>query len=636
MIFGKKVSLLVLFVLCCSWVGAQPKRFASLKNDTLYSKYMDFYIPRIKTRIKELKVDDEKKKNVLIKLDLIDASRHLINKDYHKALPLYLAILEDYSPMAPADSAVVLNGILRCYYDIKDLKHTLFYFSKLGKIKAKHHEITSQWFNIYLSNIYYNLGFYDEALLQQMNEKKHFVHTRLSLSSFYNNRGLYFTKAGLNDSAMVNFNLALDNAQQAVPRNEPFIALIKGNIGQLLMQEKKYSEAIPLLQEDIAFSKKDTNRLNVAINYIELSICFNALGKPRIALQYLDSFAAIKDQRIDESLQLRYLKATYEAHLRMGQQDSAIKYFQTYISRTQAYEKVRNDQLLYNLKVSQEVFELRSEVEDKRKELKEKKEKLTYEHNLQRSYIFTIVLLSGLAGVIFFLWLKLNRRRKLLEVKNQKITHQYQLLYKSLSDKEVLIKEIHHRVKNNLQLVSSLIRLQLNNQSSEQARAALAETNDRIISMSLLHQQLMIRNDESVIEISGYILNLVKHLQGTLLGKEKNIEIVYDIEKLYLPIDVASPICLIMNEVLVNSIKHAFDDYTNSKISIALHLVNNSLELVIKDNGKGFDFNAEKSKGPSLGLEIIETLSEQLSGKGGFSKEDGTVFRLTIPMNKQG
>lgn len=86
--------------------------------------------------------------------------------------------------------------------------------------------------------------------------------------------------------------------------------------------------------------------------------------------------------------------------------------------------------------------------------------------------------------------------------------------------------------------------------------------------------------------------------------------------------------------MLVNSIKHAFDNYTNSKITIGLHLASNSIELVIKDNGKGFDISAEKSKGPSLGLEIIETLSDQLGGKGEFTNEEGTVFRLMIPLNK--
>jgi two-component sensor histidine kinase len=119
-----------------------------------------------------------------------------------------------------------------------------------------------------------------------------------------------------------------------------------------------------------------------------------------------------------------------------------------------------------------------------------------------------------------------------------------------------------------------------------------------------------------------------------LLGKEKNIGITYDIEKLYLPIDLASPICLLINEVLVNSIKHAFAEYNNSKIVISLHQKNNQVELVIKDNGKGFNYEEERSKGPSLGLEIIETLSEQLGGKAEFLNEEGTTFRLSIPLPK--
>lgn len=622
----------ILFLLLCSQATwSQPVKTHLLKNDTLYNKYMDFYMPRIKTRIKLMRLNDEKKRNSLIKLDLLDAMRFKNNGEYHKALPMFIAIMHDYSPMPSADSAYIINNILRCYYDIKDLKNTLIYYNKLVKLKAQNPNIQSEWFRIYLSNIYYNMGFYDEALVEQTKEKKFFTDGPLAMSSYYNNRGLYWTKAGGNDSAMANFNQSIHYAERVTPKDQAFIALIKGNIGQLYMQQEKYREAVPLLLYDTKISKKDTNSLNVAVNYLELSICYNALNKPLVALQYLDSFNLIKNERIDEGMRVKFLKLRYEAYLKLGYKDSTINYFQEYLKQNTEYENQRNRQMIYNLKVSQEVFELQNEVREKKNELREKHAGLDYEKRLRRTYVYATILLSSLVIVILMLVFKLNRRSKLLEVKNKKITHQHDLLYKSLNDKEVLIKEIHHRVKNNLQVVSSLIRLQLNNNENEEIKTALSETNDRIISMSLLHQQLMIKNDQSVIEISGFILMLVKHLQRSLLSRDKTIDIEYDIQNLYLPIDVASPICLIVNEALVNCIKHAFEDFENSHILIRLRQVNNHLELQIKDNGKGFDYAAEKLKGPSLGLEIIETLSEQLGGKAEFTRENGTVFRLVMP-----
>jgi hypothetical protein len=157
-----------LFIFCFIFLFANgeldaqsfQKKQSNRLTDTLLEKYFDFYIPRIKTRIKHIKLDKDKKKNALIKLDLLDANRYINNGQYHKALPLLIAILEDYSPMSVIDSAAIMDNIILCYYDIKDLKNTLNTYNSLCRMRIRNKNIKNKWSDLYPSNIYYNLGLY--------------------------------------------------------------------------------------------------------------------------------------------------------------------------------------------------------------------------------------------------------------------------------------------------------------------------------------------------------------------------------------------------------------------------------------------------------------------------------------------
>lgn len=608
----------------------QPKRL----SDTLLEKYFDFYIPRIKTRIKLIKLDRDKKKNALIKLDLLDANRYTKSGQYHKSLPLLVAILEDYSPMSDIDSAIILEKIIGCYYDIKDLKNTLYTYNKLYAMHLRNPKIKSLWYQVYPSNIYYNLGLYNDALTNQLNEKIYFNKSNWSMASYYNNRGLYWTKALNYDSALHCFEKSVALIKEKNSKSNAFLALVKGNIAQVYMQQQKFIEAIPLLQADIAESKKSKNILNIAINFIELATCYNSLNKPETAARYLDSFAAIKSQKIDDELRLRYLKSRSDYYFLKNQKDSAYHFLDIYIKSKNFIDKEKNNLALYNIKVSQEVFQLQSEIKDKRKEIELEHSILQQERVLKRTYLYALIMLIALLSIILYLVFKLNRRRKLVESTNKKITIQNKAINKSLNEKEILIKEIHHRVKNNLQVISSLLNLQLNSAENDLAREALSDAHGRILSMALLHQQLMIKDEQSVVELSEFIRTLGKSLESTLVSREHPIKINYDLDKIFLSIDVASPVCLIANEVLVNSIKHAFTNKSNGEINISLKQNASGIMLCIQDNGSGFDIEKQKAKKLSLGLEIIDTVAEQINAKYTFVNKNGTIFTLDLTAAK--
>jgi two-component system, sensor histidine kinase PdtaS len=565
----------------------------------------------------------------------LDADRYINNGQYHKALPLLMAILEDYSPMSIIDSAAILDEIILCYYDIKDLKNTLKTYNSLCRMRIRNKNIKNKWFQVYPSNIYYNLGLYQEALAQQVKEKINFSKNKGTLASFYNNRGLYWTKAGDYDSAHACFQRALALIKEKNPYGESFIALIKGNIAQVYIHENKFKEAVPLLKNDVNESKKNKNILNIAINFIELSTCYNALNQPANSSRYLDSFAAIRSEKIDPDLKLRFLKCKSDLYFDLSQKDSALNYLKLYLDEKEVIEREKNNLALYNIKVSQDVFQLQSEIKDKRKEIEIEHNLGVHERALKQTYLYALLVVILLLGIILYLTFKLNRRRKLLESNNKKITNQNRTIHKSLNEKEILIKEIHHRVKNNLQVISSLLNLQLNSTENEKAKEALSDAHGRILSMALLHQQLMIKNEQSVVELSEFIKSLGKSLESTLISPEKPITIEYSLHSIFLPIDIASPVCLIANEVLVNSIKHAFTNKTNCKIEISLTQTEQGIELRISDNGNGFNVEEQRSKGMSLGLEIIDTVADQLSAHYSFENKNGTTFTLKLPLQKK-
>ncbi len=632
----KKYFLLLLLIPCTflTTTKAQSLETKSRKrmSDTLMEKYFDFYIPRIKTRIKSTKLNSAKKKNALIKLDLLDATRYTNAGQYHKSLPLLVAIIEDYSPMSDVDSAIILEKIIHCYFDIKDLKNTLATYDKLSGLRRRNKKIKSNWYQVYPSNIYYHLGLYQEALAQQLIEKPNFAIGFSPMASFYNNRGLYWTKAGNYDSAQSCFNKSMVLLSNLEEPNSAFKALILGNIAQVYIQQGKYKLAIPLLQSDIYQSKKSKNILNLAINYIELATCYSAANRASIAEKYLDSFALIKTQKIDSELRLRFLKCKSDVYYLKNQNDSALNFLKKYVAEKELIEVKKNNLALYNVKVSQDVFQLQSEIKDKRKELEIERHLTEKERIINSTYLFALLIVIILLGIISYLVLKLNRRRKTVEINNHKITIQNKTIQKSLSEKEILIKEIHHRVKNNLQVISSLLKLQLNSTSNSQAKDALSDAHGRILSMALLHQQLMIKNEQSVVELSEFIKTLGKSLESTLVPSQSPITIKYDLEKIYLPIDIASPVCLIANEVLVNSIKHAFNSSKPGIIEIHTSQNATSIQLKIKDNGEGFDYASQKNKTISLGLEIIETVAEQLNATYTFTNNNGTIFTLNLPI----
>lgn len=205
-------------------------------------------------------------------------------------------------------------------------------------------------------------------------------------------------------------------------------------------------------------------------------------------------------------------------------------------------------------------------------------------------------------------------------------------LKKSLEDKEILLKEIHHRVKNNLAIMSGLFELQLDGTENEQTKIALRNSQSRLKSMALVHDKLYRTASLTNIEMSQYVEELVRSLHDTFIGPEQEIKMNFEIDDLSLDIDQAIPCGLLINEIVVNSFKHGFKNRKKGSLKIIMQKQNGNARLVISDDGHGIPEDFDISTSNSLGMMLIETFKNQLDARLDISNTVGTRFSFTFPI----
>jgi len=201
----------------------------------------------------------------------------------------------------------------------------------------------------------------------------------------------------------------------------------------------------------------------------------------------------------------------------------------------------------------------------------------------------------------------------------------------SLIEKEVLLREIHHRVKNNMQIVSSLIRLQSRSIKDKNLSDMFNISQSRIKSMALIHESLYKSRDLASIDFSDYVERLTTHLFSMYRIRPDSIQFNMEIKDVYLDINRAIPCGLIINELVSNSLKHAFPDERNGEITLKMYEDRrNKHTLIVKDNGIGFPEGLDFRKTETLGMQLVGDLVKQLKGKIELKTEEGTEFNIVF------
>lgn len=233
--------------------------------------------------------------------------------------------------------------------------------------------------------------------------------------------------------------------------------------------------------------------------------------------------------------------------------------------------------------------------------------------------------------------LKIRERTEELQRTNMALSEEInarkaseKLVRKSLTEKEVMLKEIHHRVKNNLQVISSLLSLQSGYTEDGESSNLLRECQHRVRSMSMLHERLYRSDDLSRIDMREYAQTLMNFLMRSY-SINNNIQFTFDINDINLGIDSAIPCGLIINELLSNSLRHAFPENRQGNLFVSMTQNETDITLTVSDDGVGLPDNFKIGSTKTLGMTLVETLSQQLCGKMIIDKTIGTSFQIIFP-----
>ncbi|WP_036379171.1 sensor histidine kinase [Muricauda sp. MAR_2010_75] len=234
------------------------------------------------------------------------------------------------------------------------------------------------------------------------------------------------------------------------------------------------------------------------------------------------------------------------------------------------------------------------------------------------SAVFAVYLLGGVFGKNL-----LRAHHKLYKSRNE--------IQERIEEKEILLKEVHHRVKNNLQTVSSLLSLQSRAIADEKISNIIKSSQNRVVSMAMVHEMLYKRDDYlSKVELKPYVKELCDYLVRSVKGNTNNVKVDLDIDDNKLSIDTVIPLGLIINETITNALKYGISEGREGEIHVSLHKIsNNRYEMYLGDNGIGYSEDINPRTSNSLGLKLIYNLARQLRGTitRDYEKK-GTYYRI--------
>lgn len=454
------------------------------------------------------------------------------------------------------------------------------------------------------------------------------------LAGSYNNLGLVYLETGEPDSSIVYFEqsaslwkLHLKELENPSPLDSAFGDLVMGNIGYAYNAKRMYQEAVPLLENDIQVANCLGNDQSAINGLHELSRSYLGLGEPEKALELVDSAGRMMERGFLPTLAGIHLERKIDVLEQNGKTEEALQLWRRLI-------RLKDSIAIHEKKTRVAVMEVVYEVEEKNRSLSEKNTQLTKaeatseRHRANQQLLLVgVIMMLVILGIVTISLINRRKAARKLAAQYHQIEHQKEIIAESLSAKETLLKEIHHRVKNNIQLISGLLELQAVKSGNENVREMIEETQSRVHSMALIHQQLYQSDNLGKIDFREYVTKLTHDIAVAFTDERKQIDIQLDLSKSSLDINTAVPLGLIINELVVNSFKHGFIGREKGRIDIILlPLDGDVFELIVVDDGVGLPKDFEGFKADSLGLRLVRGLTRQLGGEYSFKNGNGTRF----------
>ncbi|CAN5166788.1 hypothetical protein BH09BAC4_BH09BAC4_01220 [soil metagenome] len=567
--------------------------------------------------------------------------------EMHSIVGKFKEAEQEYMHILTIQKAIGDKNIYKTFFALSnigfyrgDLNSALFYALRVVKnleANGNKSELDEAYFR--LGNVYFELGQIDKS-----------IETYRKSLAISRQKGQVIVDAAM-AKKLARALLKQDKAQEALQfltaidrKNLPLVIdekmTMAESFGECYAALKQYKRAEAYYLESIEWSKKTVSWVALVAN-MGIGRFYVATNQFAKASPFLQKLLSAPQGQVPANILM-------EVHLMAFKVDSAAGHYVSAISQFQQY-KALNDSI-FNASKSKQIGELEIQYETKKKEqqiqlLTEKEQRQQSElkrgQTTRYGIIAGAILLAGLLGVSYNRYRLKQRSHKLLETKQREInlkndSLQLVLTEKDhlLAEKEWMLKEIHHRVKNNLQIISSLLHSQGMYLTDQSAQSAIRESQNRVHAMALIHQKLYQSDQLANVELSEYIEEIVDYLI-TSFDRQDTIRKQIAVAPIGLDITLAVPLGLIINEAVTNSLKHAFPSGQNGFIAIALLKPDSkTYRLTIMDNGIGLPADINPNRSRTLGMSLIRGLSKQLRGTLQIEQNDGVQISLLFAADR--
>ena len=513
-----------------------------------------------------------------------------------------------------------LNNLGNIYVRLCDYEKALEMYHRSLEYKLIRNENPESTLNN-IGNIHLKLKDYDSALkylseaLEINKENKDDKRIATSL----NNIALVYEEQGKIDKALTQYLIALDLKQET--GDDYGYANTAKNLGSIFLSMKDYEQADFYLQKSLVTAREIKARDIIKDVYNLISEYYYSIKDYQNAYLYKNYCSSIADSLFNEetSDKITQYRTNFTIEKAEREKELLIKDNQIYKLKVEKINSWRITLFLLILLLTMTAISLYCSYYKKKKlnkSLTESNEKLEYIVTQRTSEL-----------------VEANEKLKREIDKKIKTGTQLEL---SLKEKDVMLKEIHHRVQNNLQVISSILDIQLRSSDSEEFKKLFTNTQDRILSMSLVQEQLYRSDNLALLNFNSYIRSLVHKIYGTYKISTKRIKPVINIQDIHLNIHTAIPCGLLINEIITNSIKHGFAEKEQGEIQIKMEIAENDYyQLEISNNGnlppKGFNYK----KSESTGMELIRILIKQLRANVELICENGVTYKIKFKTIKK-
>jgi len=445
-----------------------------------------------------------------------------------------------------------------------------------------------------------------EVILKDMNNEFELSTTYTNLGEAYNalkdyTAGLGYHMKALEIRNRMNFKLAISNSLY--------------NIGYTYFLMKDSADlALTYLSQSLKIDREINNYDGLAKNYMLSGKIFALKNDYSTAIGYLEQGLAMAKLYNNMDVQMEASGALSELYALTGNFKKAFSNMQINNEISDSIISGENFKKITQLEMQYGFDKKQNEIE-----VSHLQETLQYETELKRNKLIrNFSMLFGLLIIAFGIFLY----------------HSFQKSRKADKEKEALLKEIHHRVKNNLMVISSLLNLQSGSITDDNTRSAVKESQSRVKSMALIHQLLYQSEMFTSIDFPKYLEQLMASLQSAYGKPGKNIQYIIRAEHIKIDIDTAIPLGLITNELATNAYKYAFADSADGKIAIDFcRTADHKVLLRVSDNGKGLPQGFDIGNSPTLGLKLVKILTKQIRAKLDYSTNNGTAFNVVFSEN---